>query len=405
MTRAVAAALLLALAAPAPAAAQRIGTYHALARDLACTDCVDLATEVTGTLPDAEMGSGTNGAMFTVDSDNTGGSEPGNGAGLKIEGGTGDCRIAWNAADNFFEIGCDPAGASTILLNQLLAPTISSASFNDASGPNTFSGEVDMSFATVDLPTDAVDAPELKSTAIQYGDIDFADLPDPVRTTRRLGYCVYNFSSATTGALCVGLSNPPATGTAAAAPAATGALRPLQSWTSAASSAAQAGSTYNAVSNALRRPMLPIYRAYLHTDTSTANRYVWVGLSNAAVATIDPFAATALDAIHFVAVAFSTATDSNWQCCSGDGTDASCVDIPSSTIAVDTDYRVTVDWSVDGTLTCRVEQVGGGTWTVDKTTLLSTSTTADFTPTAALSNTDAASHVFYLAAISLEATR
>jgi hypothetical protein len=47
---------------------------------------------------------------FTVDSDNTGGSEPAAGAGFKIEGGTGDITITYNTTDNTLEISGAASG-------------------------------------------------------------------------------------------------------------------------------------------------------------------------------------------------------------------------------------------------------------------------------------------------------
>jgi hypothetical protein len=41
---------------------------------------------------------------FTIDSDNTGGSEPADGAGFKIEGGSGDVTITYNTTSNTVEI-------------------------------------------------------------------------------------------------------------------------------------------------------------------------------------------------------------------------------------------------------------------------------------------------------------
>lgn len=60
----------------------------------------------------ADMPSGTNTATWTTDADNTGGSEPANGAGLKIEGGTGDIGITYDATNNDLEFSGAAGGYS-----------------------------------------------------------------------------------------------------------------------------------------------------------------------------------------------------------------------------------------------------------------------------------------------------
>jgi hypothetical protein len=47
-----------------------------------------------------DMPAGSNQTTFTIDADNTGGSEPANGAGYRIEGGSGDVTALYDATDN-----------------------------------------------------------------------------------------------------------------------------------------------------------------------------------------------------------------------------------------------------------------------------------------------------------------
>jgi hypothetical protein len=63
------------------------------------------ASNTTITVTDA--GSGTTSATFTIDSDNTGGSEPAGGAGLKIEGGSGDVNLTWDATNDRLQLDRD----------------------------------------------------------------------------------------------------------------------------------------------------------------------------------------------------------------------------------------------------------------------------------------------------------
>mgnify|MGYP001605300474 FL=1 len=62
----------------------------------------DLA--VSGTMSGSTSTTGTTYTTWTVDTDNTSGSEPASGAGLVIEGGSGDASILWDATNDELDI-------------------------------------------------------------------------------------------------------------------------------------------------------------------------------------------------------------------------------------------------------------------------------------------------------------
>jgi len=59
---------------------------------------------VTGTMSGTTSTSGTTNTTWTVDNDNTSGSEPASGAGVVIEGGSGDASILWDATNDELDI-------------------------------------------------------------------------------------------------------------------------------------------------------------------------------------------------------------------------------------------------------------------------------------------------------------
>lgn len=87
----------------------KVGTGSVQADDVSCTGCVSGADVA---LTAAEMPSGTNTATWTIDADNTGGSEPAAAAGLKIEGGSGDVTVLYDATNNDLEFAGAAGGYS-----------------------------------------------------------------------------------------------------------------------------------------------------------------------------------------------------------------------------------------------------------------------------------------------------
>ncbi len=98
----------------------------------------------------------------------------------------------------------------------------------------------------------------------------------------------------------------------------------------------------------------PRLTALIRTDATLTNRRTWVALSRAALTTTN---GTGALTTVYVGVRYSSAAgDTNWQCASGDGVTGSVIDtgVP---VLVSTPYRITVDWSVDGALTCTINGV------------------------------------------------
>ena len=74
--------------------------------------------------------------------------------------------------------------------------------------------------------------------------------------------------------------------------------------------------------------------------------------------------------MRYIGLRFSTnASDTAWQCGSGDGTTGS-VTSTGVTVAVSTTYLVTLDWTISGTLTCSISANGGTPVVTTKSTNL-----------------------------------
>lgn len=192
-------------------------------------------------------------------------------------------------------------------------------------------------------------------------------------STRKFGYAAPITNSQST-LTAVGFSTLTVTGTASSQPALTGATRNFVQWATAATNGTVAG--YASGVTGTFNNTRPLYRPRLsvltHTDSTVTLRRQCYGITESALDALAITQASTASAIDFVAVCFDTAVDSAWQCCSGDGTNESCEDITGSTVAVNTEYVVLVDWTTAGHLVCTVQPVGSPAITVDRTTLLST---------------------------------
>jgi len=122
------------------------------------------------------------------------------------------------------------------------------------------------------------------------------------------------------------------------------------------------------VFTASRADYRPIYAARMRTDTAITLRRHYHGLQSASTAALAVTTGTASSTIRYVALAFDTAVNANWLCCSGDGTTHGCTSTGVA-VAVSTEYALTVDHGTAGTLSCTVN----GT-TVTKSTNLPTGT-------------------------------
>jgi hypothetical protein len=110
--------------------------------------------------------------------------------------------------------------------------------------------------------------------------------------------------------------------------------------------------------------------SFILTDTPlTGNRRIWIALASAILQSTQPATGPASSSISFVGVAFESGLSSTWRCCSGDGTNLACADIPGTRLAAGVEYTIVVDYGVAGTLTCSVN-AGSGPVSVTKTTNL-----------------------------------
>ncbi len=109
----------------------------------------------------------------------------------------------------------------------------------------------------------------------------------------------------------------------------------------------------------------PKLTTLIRTDTSIATQRIWVGLTSAALTGVD-----SSTTIRYVGVRYSTAAaDTTFQCASGNGAAQNVVNT-GVTVAINTSYLITVDWSVSGTLVCSISANGGTPTVVTKSTNL-----------------------------------
>lgn len=179
--------------------------------------------------------------------------------------------------------------------------------------------------------------------------------------TRRIGWFVpiSNAAKALTG---VGLTNPNTSGTATAQPALTNATQMYVRFASAG-----VGGISGPFS-ATRASYQPTLTASVITDIPlSGNRRIWVGLASGALSGTQPVTGPASSSVTFVGIAFETGLSSTWRCCSGDGTNLTCTDIPGTSLVAGTEYELTVDFSVVDMLTCTVQAGSGIPISITKT--------------------------------------
>lgn len=114
-------------------------------------------------------------------------------------------------------------------------------------------------------------------------------------------------------------------------------------------------------------PFRPKFTAQVRLDATITTERVWIGLAQSTLDQIAPVIGTSTTPANaFVAVSYQSGINgaagvSRWMCCSGDGasptTTYGCVDMVTPAVTASTNYAVTVDYSVAGTLTCRVNGV------------------------------------------------
>jgi hypothetical protein len=184
--------------------------------------------------------------------------------------------------------------------------------------------------------------------------------------TRRIGWYV-PVSTASIALTGIGLTSPSTTGTATAQPGLTNATRMYVRFASVGIGGISGPFT------ATRPGYRPTLTTYIITDSPlSGNRRIWVGLASAGLSGTQPATGPASSSISFVGIAFETGLSTTWRCCSGNGTNLTCADMPGTSLAAGTEYKLTVDYSVAGTLTCTVEAGAGSPISVAKTSNLPT---------------------------------
>ncbi len=184
-------------------------------------------------------------------------------------------------------------------------------------------------------------------------------------TTRKIAW-YQPLSNADSSLNSFGLSAPNVSGTGTAQPNLTNATRAYVRNASATAANSFAGiSGPFSTTQVSYRPKLT---AFVHSDTTVTNRRIWIGLSAAGLSAV-PVTAGPL-ATSFVAVGLQTDASTAWRCCSGDGTSYSCSDIGGTSLVADTEYVVTVDFSVAGLLTCSVQTGAAAPVVATKTTTI-----------------------------------
>ncbi|MEK6833966.1 MAG: hypothetical protein AABY31_00590 [Thermoproteota archaeon] len=138
----------------------------------------------------------------------------------------------------------------------------------------------------------------------------------------------------------------------------------------------------------------PKLTALIRTDGNIDNRRIWVALTPVALTLTNGVGALTT---RYVGVRYSTsAGDTAWQCGSSDGTTGSVI-TTGVTVAPSTRYHITVDWSVNGTLTCTVNGIS-----VNKTTNLDATQTVQLGFHVALTTLTATARIMRTAFIHLE---
>ena len=99
---------------------------------------------------------------------------------------------------------------------------------------------------------------------------------------------------------------------------------------------------------------------------------MWVGLAESSMIALSPSLASAATGIDYVAVGWEdTINSGKWMCCSGDGTNHTCMDMGMPAVSAGTEYLIDVDWSQTGKLYCRIT-ANNKTYVTLKTSNLST---------------------------------
>ncbi|MBI2104492.1 MAG: hypothetical protein HYT90_02765, partial [Candidatus Omnitrophica bacterium] len=111
----------------------------------------DLA--VSGTMSGASSVTGTTASTWTIDSDNTSGTEPASGAGLTIEGGSGDASLLWDATNDELDLNQSLNVTGNAILSaqgDLRLADADSSNYVALQGPSTVSSNVTWTMPSAD---------------------------------------------------------------------------------------------------------------------------------------------------------------------------------------------------------------------------------------------------------------
>jgi hypothetical protein len=144
----------------------------------------------------------------------------------------------------------------------------------------------------------------------------------------------------------------------------------------------------------------PTLTGFIRSDTTINTRRIWFALTSASLS-LQAVTGPASSTTNFVGIALDTGVSTVWRCCSGDGTNYSCSDITGTSLVASTEYTLTVDYSVAGTLTCSVQAGTGSVISVAKTTNLPTAA-VDLGPQITVAPLDGANKNLFIARAVLE---
>lgn len=245
----------------------------------------------------------------------------GTGASLAVSGsGTIAATTAANIANN--------TGTTTTVLH------------GNASGAPSFGAIAPLDIAVTPQKYDVPLA--TSGTTIAWG----TTTSDQVMNGRRSAWGIPNIKAATS-LVGVGMSNPLGSGLGANGADSTRNYVTLTTTTTANSLA------YVSDSNFVRGDWSPRFTALLKTPATITLQRIAVQMTELA-STATPVIGTASNSAKYAGVVYdATVNSGKWMCCSGDGGTHGCTDM-GVTVAASTVYVVDADWSIAGTLTCRV---------------------------------------------------
>lgn len=161
----------------------------------------------------------------------------------------------------------------------------------------------------------------------------------------------------TLGSTVVGMPVPAAhVGTGSAQSDLTGTTRLYWQYASAATIDTLAG--WSGAFNQTRPSHRPKLTGIIRTDTAIDTRRLWFGLAESDLTAVTHATGPTVLGNDFIGLGFDTSISANWRVCSGDNSNYTCADTGLA-VSVSTEYTLTLDWSVAGTLTWKVNATSG----------------------------------------------